>query len=390
MIGGGAAATLLLAHLAEIPEAQGLSIDVYDRTNRFARGIAYSTQRLCHLLNVRASNMSGFEDKKSHFAEWAEPLGYAASDFVPRRIYGDYLEGLWQGAETRLRINPMVADVLSSCSAPGGFEIAVDNTTYFYNLVILATGNVTPLGPKVSEGIQGYYPDPWKLDDIHLQSKKSVALVGSGLTAVDAALSLLDIGFKGDITIFSHHALLPQTHTAPQSWALSGVKPGDSSLALLRAIRRNIDAAAAQGVPWQSVIDALRPLTNDLWQGFSAVHNASFQRHLATLWNIHRHRMAPEIAKTIEDILGAGRLKFVKMRVQSIESAGPEIRIITRDQKTHAFDAAINCMGYRYEERERNFEASHRIGPACFGDLFETTAIPEIRAQARALAATLA
>ena len=54
-----------------------------------------------------------------------------------------------------------------------------------------------------------------------------------------------------------------------------------------------------------------------------------------------------------------------------------------------AVEAVINCLGYRYQEEGRKFEPTEKIGPARFGDLFETTAIPEVRAQAAEIAARI-
>lgn len=359
IIGGGASSAILLANLAE-----SCAVDVYDRTARFARGVAYSTTRLCHLLNVRASNMSALADDKDHFARWAAGHGYASTDFLPRKLYGDYLESLWRGKR-------ILADVESCKAVPSGYEVAGK----VYDYAVLASGNVRALSPVIKGNPQHYYSDPWAIPD-SLKAVKSVALIGSGLTAVDAVLSLLDIGFAGRIIIFSRHGLLPMVHVNPQPWDLQGVQPGLSPAAVMKALRRNARNAAAQGVSWQAVLDSIRPLTNDIWQGWSARQKVSFQRHLYTLWGVHRHRMAPEIATRIQ---GAD-ISFIHQRVGEISDQGIA---------GHDFDAIINCMGYRYNDAGRAYQVSHRIGPACFGELFETTAIPEIRAQASAIAKSI-
>lgn len=358
IIGGGASVSLLLAHLAR--GTKKLSVDVYDRTGRFARGIAYSTTRMCHLLNVRASNMSGIEEDRGHFASWAGGFGYAPTDFVPRKLYGDYLQSLWDEASRVLSINKIKADI-QQASGEG--------------IWVQATGNVRPLAPAVSGNPKFYFADPWALPD-DLKFLQNIALIGSGLTAVDAILSLEDMGFKGVVTILSRHALLPLPHTTPQSW-VTGVKPGLSPLQILKILRA--EAANTQGVEWQAVIDSIRPLTNDIWAEFTDAQKFQFQRHLYTLWGVHRHRMAPQIAKTLERI----KPSFVKSRVKLIEDG---IKITADDNQIYTADAVINCMGYRYSEKGRDYAADYRIGPANFGELFETTAIPEIRAQANVIA----
>jgi uncharacterized NAD(P)/FAD-binding protein YdhS len=355
IIGGGASAAILLANMNLNAE-----VDVYDRAGRFARGVAYSTDRLCHLLNVPVSNMSALADDKEHFSRWACVRGYGPDDFVPRKLYGDYLEELFNKSGAR----SIIANVRSCRTVAGGYEIEKN----FYDYAILATGNVRPLSPSIKEHPQNYFSDPWMLPD-SLKKEKSVALVGSGLTAVDAILSLLDIGFSGSITIFSKHGLLPMAHAGTQAWQLKNVAAGMAPSQILKFIRANITEALNAGVSWQSVIDSLRPVTNEIWQGWNDRERSSFLRHLYTIWGVHRHRMAPAVADRIKD----ADITFVRGRVDQI--SGNSISGMT-------FDAIINCMGYRYDEPEKNFEVSHVIGPARFGELFETTAIPEIRQQA--------
>jgi uncharacterized NAD(P)/FAD-binding protein YdhS len=144
LIGGGASAVLLLAHMAA--EGVPCAVDVYDRAGRFARGVAYSTTRLCHLLNVRASNMSGLSADKDHFARWAGEKGYQPSDFVPRKIYGDYLESLWSEAQINIEVHTIQDDVEECRSGPDGYAL----NGRVYDEIILASGNVQPLAPAVA------------------------------------------------------------------------------------------------------------------------------------------------------------------------------------------------------------------------------------------------
>lgn len=372
IIGGGASAALLLAHLAR-SGAKDISVDVYDRTGRFSKGIAYSTKHDCHLLNVRAANMSAYQDDKDHFAHWAAARGYAPSDFVPRKLYGQYLAERVEEAAKVLNIRFIEKDIKDAQELTG------------YDRVVLASGNVRALSPCVGERVNGYYDDPWSVDFAALKNAKEIALVGSGLTAVDAVLALEANGYKGNISIFSRNALLPASHIDPVSYTsfLTAENERLSPLRLLCLIRQTIKQA---GVPWHAVIDSLRPHTNTIWANWSGAERSHFSKRLLTFWNVHRHRMAPQIAATVERLRTEGRLKLIRARVNAV-TAGPAI-----DSAAGYFtaDAVINCLGYRYDEAGRAYEGCERIGPANFGALFETTAIPEIRAQAHALAQKIA
>lgn len=386
IIGGGAAATLLLAHLMSRPGGADAEYHLYDRTERFARGVAYSTTQMAHLLNVRAGNMSALAHDPDDFARWVGGT-YKAADFVPRKIYGDYLETKLAVAQHVLSVTLHTDDVLSCSKEDNAYRLTSAAGTAQYDRVVLATGNCQPLSPAIEGEIGGYHAQPWNLDYAALRHLDHVALIGCGLSAVDAVLSLHAHDYKGHITIISRRTLLPRVHVDPVAYPafFNAQQLPDTARDAFKAVHTHIAQAAAQHVPWQAVIDAMRPATNAIWQVWNQKERARFMRHLLTLWNVHRHRMAPQIADVLSSCQQQGRLGFHKARVIRV-CDGP--RIITTDGEIDT-QAAINCLGYRYQEPGRVFEVSDRIGPALFGPLFETTAIPEIRMQAAALVAKL-
>ena len=376
LIGGGASAVLILVHLAQSPRCGKLSVTIYDRDGNFARGVAYSTEQDCHLLNVRATNMSAFHELKDDFALWAKEKGFTADDFVPRKHYGDYLHQRMMEAREKVSVRLAVKDVKSCRKKNGGFEIDGE----WYHEAILASGNVRPLRVKI-EGSKIYHDNPWRLDYTALKDKDHIGLIGSGLSAVDAAMALAANGFKGKVSIFSRHGIFPAIHANAGVYDSFLVTLDDQRLPpskMLKRVRHEIKIAAAKNMPWQAVIDSLRPHTNIIWQNWSKEHRATFTRHLLTLWNIHRHRMAPQIAESLKGT----DINFIRSRVEKISGN----KVVLKNGADVELDAVINCLGYRYDEAERDFEVSGKIGPARFGKLFETTAIPEIRAQAHGIA----
>ena len=385
VIGGGASAVLLLAHLARRGDAGSLAVDLYDRTDRFGKGVAYSTSHDCHLLNVRAASMSAYQDERDHFAHWAASYGYQPLHFVPRKLYGRYLTQQLEQSEKIIAVKRIVSDVVSSKRSAGGFDLATKDGTLAYDQVVLASGNVRPLSPRCEGDAQGYFCDPWTANFETLLKARTIALIGSGLTAVDMVLALNERGYGGEILIFSRNALMPEPHVEPA--VMPDFMNGDdmSPLEMLRFVRMQVKCAAAEDVPWQAVIDALRPHTNPLWQNWNAEQRRQFSKRLLTFWNVHRHRMAPQIADRVAALRDDGRLRMIKAGVLSV-SSGPTVNSAVGPVSA---DAVINCLGYRYDEGGRDYDVSAKIGPPNFGDLFETTAIPEIRAQAHALAAKI-
>src|ERR1700754_571625 len=104
IIGGGATGTLLAVNLIRHADEQSLVINIVEKNERFGLGVAYSTVQDYHVLNVPAGKMGAFPDDVEHFHKWLEAHHYEfkPTDFVPRRIYGEYLKKLfWEAYENR-------------------------------------------------------------------------------------------------------------------------------------------------------------------------------------------------------------------------------------------------------------------------------------------------
>ena len=112
IVGGGASGTLVAVQL--LRQAPGpWRIALIERSGALARGLAYGPAEPCHLLNVPAGGMSAFPDDAGHFVRWT---GAAPEAFLPRGLYGTYLEKLL--TEAHARAAPGVRTPRSSCPLP--------------------------------------------------------------------------------------------------------------------------------------------------------------------------------------------------------------------------------------------------------------------------------
>ncbi len=383
--GGGASATLVLAHLAKHQNAANIkNITVFDREGRFARGVAYSTENPLHLLNVRAANMSALQEDPTHFTRWLTENGHAfkAGDFVPRVIYAQYLKNLWDDAVRHLKTQGCNLMLKTENFSVGTAPIK-----------IIATGNASPVAPPGAERLtahDGYYSSPWQIDYASLGDH--IVVVGTGLSMIDTVMALHAAGFKGYITAISRHGLIPAVHTDPAVYpAYYDKKFPKTALALLRDIRTHVAAAEKQGIPWQAVIDSLRPVTNPIWLSLNEKEKKKI-RELGAFWNVHRHRMAPVAAIVIKGLRESGQLKVVKDRIVRLEKSDEKAKInVIGANAAHKADYVVNCLGYKPDQDlkydiEQEKSGIYALGPALSGIYFETTAIPEIRAQAARIA----
>lgn len=452
IIGAGfTGAQLTLELLKRAP--RGTTILLFERSGVFGPGLAYSTIHADHLLNVRAANMSAFEDDPAHFLRWLwarnapeapasdiPPSGHA---FVPRGVYGAYLAATLAEAETEAHPRVVVERLPQAVEAldeaadgvflrlTGGAEIAAD-------IAVVATGNNPPLWPN-PRGIEDVpadrlIGDPW--DDAALGRigpDQSVILLGTGLTTVDVVTVLGRRGHRGHITAISRRGQLSRVHDQTRSWppflAPQTVEPRIA--AYMRRVRQEIARAAAEGIDWRSVIDAIRPHTQGLWRALPAAERRRFLRHVRPWWEIHRHRMAPQVAAGIERLMAAGTMTIAAGRVAGWAASGAGVAVTVKPRQGGAAialtaDHVVNCTGasvdYRHlkaplirslldqglarpDDLGLGLDVNDRLqligadgaarprifalGPPTKAMFWEITAVPDIRKQGRAFALRL-
>lgn len=450
IIGGGAGGTLALVQLIR-QTGTPLAITLYDAKGDFARGVAYSTKRREHVLNVRAHRMGAFPDTPEDFVRWLSteagtqaqnrwceaPL--AKEDFAPRGLYGEYLAELLREAcaeAPRKGIAAELARADITAARWNGAQFTLhgsDGATTQADAVILACGTQSPpAAPGVIEAWEWFKSAPGTKAEAQLAQAEHVVLIGSGLTMVDSALSLKRIGFRGRITALSRHAALPAAHDAQDpppypAWALTS--PG-SALRGLRAymqqLRQEVAEATHKGSGWREVVDSLRAATPALWRSLPPREQRVFFARLFTLWNVHRHRMAPQLRAELEDMIHTGRLTLTQGYVTEVTPEAGRMRVAYRKDgaaQSLAADAVIRCTGPAYDvtrnahpllaqllrdglivpsaagagiattaaygARGPAQRRLHAMGALLVGDWLECTAMPELRAQARDIAASL-
>jgi uncharacterized NAD(P)/FAD-binding protein YdhS len=395
-----------------------------------------------HLLNVPAAKMSALPSEPSHFVEWLAANGYEEYDgraFVPRSIFGEYLAGL--SAETqrqnaqRFRHARETA-VAASIERSGVTVECASGELLRGDFLVLAFGNAAPAAwPNVSDEARGsgrFFASAWDPSALTPSDPDEVVLLlGTGLTAVDAVLGLRHSGHRGTIYMVSRRGLLPHEHRlfdAPPA-ACPDAKSVSEFLSKVRGSARETNDTLNN---WRIAIDGVRPKTNELWQAFTLADQRRFARHVMPYWNVHRHRMAPEAAKTLAELMAARSLRMLAGRTENVTAAAGTVTVSIRrrgsDERT-LIEAGriINCSGPEHDFEKlpsplvqsllangsitahplgiglrvahngamiaKDGTASARlfaIGPVRYGTLIETTAIPEIRIQAQELTELLA
>jgi uncharacterized NAD(P)/FAD-binding protein YdhS len=73
-------------------------------------------------------------------------------------------------------------------------------------------------------------------------------------------------------------------------------------------------------------------------------------RHARPWWDVHRHRIATEVAQRMKELVGSGQLEVVAGRVHTMRETedGVEVEIARRGRdtsETSMFDTVVNCTG---------------------------------------------
>lgn len=370
IIGAGFSGSLLALHLLRraAPEDR---IYLVEKHRQFGRGLAYATGNANHLLNVRAGNMSAFPDEPDHFVRWLAALPpedqaefkapAGPSGFAPRGLFGRYIQELLSSrifgtaqCHNLILVNDEAAALHRTAQGPV-LELAMGRR-YDLDHAVLAIGNFPP-----AASTPGYFGDPW--DNVALDAlppDAGILLLGTGLTAIDTIISLLDRGHHGPIHALSRRGLLPRQHLAagyaplPAPWIYTSPPQSGRLVLLLRAVRQAAEAATAEGRDWRAAIDGLRPHTQRLWQEMPLGERARFLRHLRPWWDVHRHRAAPQVMERILAAEADGQLRVIRGRLRAQERRGDvtQATIALRadsGEQVLTVDRIIDCSGPRVD-----------------------------------------
>lgn len=450
IIGAGFSGAVIAARLLRHECAEPLRVYLLNGHGRIARGMAYGTQSPDHVLNVPAGNMSAFDEDPEHFLRYAREIDNTttAASFVSRRIYGDYLEWLLTQAEKScepevelLRLYQFVTHITPAQNGGASLVTLEGGETIFADKVVLALGHFPSSNPRIADAAfydsARYLRDPW--DQVQLNAipaNAPVLLLGTGLTAVDVAMTLMARYPTRHITAVSRRGLLPQHHrhtaSKPTAAGASAIWGNATTVrAQLRAFRQFCRAIAAEGRDWREGLALLRPVTADLWQAYTAKERKRFLRHVQPYWDTHRHRLAPSVHVRFNAALAAGTVRTLAARVTAFHEHGDDVLVTLRPRGTSNTQTVrtqyvINCTGPCSDPRGTNntlvlqlladglmradplglgidvaqncavvaadgrpSDSLYYIGPWLKANYWEATAVPDLRRFAQELAQTL-
>lgn len=436
VIGGGASGILLGANILKHSDSR-VRVTIIEKRGELGRGLAFTAVQPDYILNVPAKNMSAYADSPDDFRNWLRLHHPELPDdpwlFAPRQTYGEYLGSLVDAdrvAESGdARLTVVTEKAVSLRELNGGVEVLLANgTVQVGQVAVLAVGHeeqpARGNGLAVRAGSDA---------DTDLDPEASVMILGSGLSMVDAWLTLAARRHRGRVSIVSRHGLLPLEHhpVSPLDIDAADVPFGTNLGYLLRWFKALVEDTEAAGGDWRSVVDGLRPFNQLLWQSWTQATRRAFLEHARPLWNIHRHRLPPKLHALMREAIASDQVELIAGRLLNLDAREEGVRATIRRRGTanddimdvaRVYDCGgvtldvttssnpvvqsllhngsarpdphrigldvtpeLNVVGTDGRPSQRVFA----VGPLTRGQFFEIEAVPDIRKQCADLVARL-
>jgi len=449
IVGGGFCGVMALVNLLQKTKKEA-TITLINKGYPLARGIAYKTYSDKHLLNVEARNLSAFPDQPDHFVEWCyrqNDISVNKEDlpktYLPRNFFGRYLDEIYRDSlkniSSHLNVQIIEDEVIDIDKQKNFLNIKTATGNNFNaDRVLLATGNSEPGKPsQIDEELlhsEKYFSNPWSENAVDgLKDDETVLILGNGLTMVDVVQGLREKNFYGKIIALSPHGykILPHRKLPPQRYILDELEPPFHLEKLFRLFYKHIREARKRGLSGETVVDAMRARTQEIWQHLSLDDKKKFMMHIRHLWGVARHRLPSDVHEEIQSMIHEDKLRVIAGRIRNIKlnEAGIDIKIrLRKDQSEHTLLVAriINCTGPETDINkqksplydsiikkgfvrsdnmnlgvhataegrviDKNNITSNQIfviGSLLKGILWESTAVPELRVQAARIAELL-
>ncbi|KAM0744580.1 hypothetical protein ACQRIT_001069 [Beauveria bassiana] len=355
IIGGGAGGVAVVLHLIEQAK-KGRSLGeivIIETRDVLGPGLAFSTD--CHgtILNMHSDTMGIYHGKPRDYTQWRESL--EDGPFPSRVDYGKYLQERWITAMEEARVLGLTITAVQASATDidkagdTTYKITLDNqNTLTAHSVVLALGNFTGSANSHLLGKAGYFPNPWPTTQLKsIPPTAHVLVVGSRLSAVDAALYLSENGHQGAITFMSRSGKLPRVQgdpvPNPRRYALHELarqvegNPDESLLRLTSSLMDEISmatngdwswmferdcpmeqletdliAAQEQRVRWQSILNGTAPVIERYWNSLSSTSQKLFMEKFNSTWMTYRHAMPIKNAKRVLKLLQNSQLQVVR------------------------------------------------------------------------------
>lgn len=443
IIGGGYTGAIIAYLLAHRSHQSLATITVFEPRETLGAGLAYGSGDPDLRLNVAAHRMRAVPGDPAAFFNWLQTNNRLSTDsasitrggtFSRRRDFSLFMGDLLKPFIEAGQVAHIRQQVTKAERNGSYWTIArADGHTEEADTLIVATGHASP---KIPDQIPASLVRSRRcipadrLDNVapEIDAGEEVLVLGTGLTALDVVATLKSRGHRGSIHLMSRNGLLPRPQASGDFAPYGEFDTSEvTALRLLRQVRALTAETKNSGLPWQSVMDALRHQGQAIWKQFPEREKRRVLRHLRRLYEVHRFRMPPQVESLLEE--GKSRqINVSRGRLQSVREEDGRLQVIFLKPRTEGaaiieVDRMIIATGpdaanaLDYQTLLRTMRVSGHLvpdplglgiacddhcraissaglpqtslliaGPLTRGTFGEITGVPEIAAQATAIA----
>ncbi|WP_416137795.1 FAD/NAD(P)-binding protein [Halomonas sp. HK25] len=403
LVGGGAASIAFIDNfLNQLNGENGglYSIYVIEKNPVFGPGAAYNDDLDSNLLNTKTGFITIFPEKKGDFYEWLHNhpehwqwkypgFELDPDTYAPRPLFGQYLQASFsqtvrKAVKKGVKVIPVNAEVMDIRKFRHGYTaVTACSINIQADYVFLLCGtleNARKDTPKMQGGI---ISNPYPVSKLTswLGKDKSVAVIGSRLSAIDTIIALKEAGHRGKIVIHSRSGYFPsirgtQGRFQPRNLSeeyLEKVQNSKRNLRLTDVVEmvksdlslyfqenpghpqerlevpKPIDdlgafldeeiALAENPRGWQAVLYATNVIIDKLWGMIRPEDREEFREKYLNIFLSYRVSIPCENAVKIRNYLSSGDLEFRTGPVKLKKNAGgfPVVQTPSGDGDTYDF-----------------------------------------------------
>ena len=388
IIGGGFSGSTAAVQLVR-RSLEAVAITIVEPRLHPGGGLAYSSDEPDHRLNGQPRTHSLDPIDPGMFAQWCDTHKILESDpgarapngtlFMRRSTFRRYLEDIvaqhatWPSGSSISHKRDLGVDVLSDW--PVSTVVTADGTHLQCEMVILACGHTrarlpAPFGASLAHHAR-IISDPLASPRLPaVPPDDRVLILGSSLTAYDAASTLLASGHRGPIDVVSRRGLRPRPQRPPPAPGepalppmlerttmqpepfIRNAGPEPTVRALLRALRHDICTHTNTGGTWDHSFDHLRDMAGQIWPTLAVSEKRRFFRQLRPWYDVHRFRVPPQNSASVDSAELRGQVRFRAATIASVSCVDADATLCVTlrprgaaSTAVYEYDRIINCTG---------------------------------------------
>lgn len=409
---GAAQLSQLVEQIIDDHNENHFEILVFEKSTRLGQGLAYGKDDDNNILNRNAKNMSLHHFDTRQFAEWLSDnkskykeefprlkLSHSKENFLPRFLFGLYIEDVLQetvakARKNKLKVSIIHDQVLQIKKDKSRYKIYTENEWEFSShYVILTIGNLSSDRFHYLERDKRFFNTPYPTHKFYpIPSKFRVGIIGSSLSAVDAAIALKENGHNGEILFISRNGYLPTVRSPYRRHVLRVLTKDFLNKRLskgklltlpeiIKLLIKEVSLAYGARVSfkkwfrkpkvavdyyayelknynskinscWQAVLIELNDLVEEIWHNLSQSHKETFVRLYKSKWMAYRVGIPLQNAQKIYDLLCSRQLKVVS-NYQDIYHINNDYVVESAQGKQH-FDFLIDASGCTAKLKDLN------------------------------------